>query len=219
MKRKKAIWLIIAYLGTMLGLYGVSVLQYVLMSLPLPARMISMIAIYWLIAIIPSIVMFISKDSLSDYGFRKEKLGLQILIGVVLGVVMSVLLTMLPHLAGFGMYVDNGKRYHYFWQFAYEFVYCILAVGAVEEFVFRGCIYTRVKHLFGQEWVAVIVSSALFGIFHVLSGNVVQMIVTAMIGAVFCLFRLKMKNISTLSLIITHGVYNALISVWAFLFV
>jgi hypothetical protein len=47
------------------------------------------------------------------------------------------------------------------------------------------------------------------------SGNIVQMIVTACIGAIFCFCRLKVKNCSTLSLAIGHGIYDALITVWA----
>jgi uncharacterized membrane protein YjjP (DUF1212 family) len=42
--------------------------------------------------------------------------------------------------------------------------------------------------------------------------------VCAFIGALFCLFRLKIKNCSLLSLIIAHGIYDALIVVWTFVF-
>ena len=38
---------------------------------------------------------------------------------------------------------------------------------------------------------------------------------TAGIGALFCLCRIKIKNCSTLSLVIAHGVYDAMITVWA----
>ena len=215
-KKKEWIYLIVGFLGVMLGLIGVVLFnQFVLMSLPLAVRMISMIFVYWLIALIPVIIMFAAKDKLSEYGFSKEKISLQIILGAAIGVVMSFILTLLPHLLGFGEYVDSGKRYEYLWQFIYEFVYCIVAIGFVEEFVFRGFIYQKIKSIFQKDITAVIGSSVLFGVFHLFSGNIIQMVMTALIGAFFCFCRLKIKNCSTLSLIIAHGVYDALITVFS----
>ena len=215
-KKKEWIYLIVGFLGVMLGLIGVVLFnQFVLMSLPLAVRMISMIFVYRLIALIPVIIMFAAKDKLSEYGFSKEKISLQIILGAAIGVVMSFILTLLPHLLGFGEYVDSGKRYEYLWQFIYEFVYCIVAIGFVEEFVFRGFIYQKIKSIFQKDITAVIGSSVLFGVFHLFSGNIIQMVMTALIGAFFCFCRLKIKNCSTLSLIIAHGVYDALITVFS----
>ena len=114
--------------------------------------------------------------------------------------------------------VSSDKQYTHLWQFIYEFVFCIIAVGLVEELVFRGTIYEYAKRIFGSDIGAVILSSLLFGAFHILRGNIAQLFVTAFIGALFCLFRLKIKNCSLLSLIIAHGIYDALIVVWTFVF-
>ena len=215
-KKKEWICLIVGFLGAMLGLYGVVVFnQFVLSSLPLGLRMVSMVFIYWLIALIPIIVMPVNKDKLADYGFRSDKKKFQIITGILIGVAMSFVLTLIPHLLGLGKYVDSGERYQYLWQFIYEFFYCIVAIGFVEEFVFRGFVYEKIKAISQKDMIAIIGSSVLFGIFHLFSGNIVQMIMTACIGAFFCLCRLKVKNCSTLSLIIGHGVYDALITVWA----
>ena len=215
-KKKEWICLIVGFLGAMLGLYSVVAFnQFVIMSLPLGLRMVSMLVMYWLIALIPIIVMFVKKDKLVDYGFSKSKIGLQIIVGVLIGIAMSFILTLIPHLFGVGEYVDSGKRYKYLWQFIYEFSYCIFAVGFVEEFVFRGFVYEKFKRISQKDIIAIIGSSVLFGVFHLFSGNIVQMLITACIGAFFCFCRLKVKNCSTLSLIIGHGVYDALITVWA----
>lgn len=215
-RKKEGICLIVGLFGAMSGLYGVvSFNQCVLMSLPLGLRMISMIFIYWLIALIPIIIMLVNKDKLVDYGFSKDKIIFQIIVGVLIGIAMSIILTLIPHLFGFGEYVDNGRRYKYLWQFIYEFFYCIFAIGLVEEFVFRGFVYKKVKSISQKDMVAIIGSSVLFGIFHLFSGNMIQMLMTACIGAFFCLCRSQVKNCSTLSLIIGHGVYDALITVWA----
>ncbi len=215
-KKKEWICLIVGFLGAMLGLYGVVAFnQFVLISLPLGLRMVSMLLIYWLIALIPIIVMLVNKDKLVDYGFSKDKKKFQIIVGILIGVAMSFILTLIPHLFGFGEYVDSGKRYKYLWQFIYEFFYCIFAVGFVEEFVFRGFVYKKIKSISQKDMIAIVVSSVLFGVFHLFSGNIIQMIMTACIGTFFCFCRLKVKNCSTLSLIIGHGVYDALITVWA----
>ena len=100
----------------------------------------------------------------------------------------------------------------------HEFLYCIFAVGAVEEFVFRGLIYSKIRDISNGEWPAIILSSILFGFLHIFSGNLIQVIVTSILGLIFCLIRLKISGITTLSLIFAHGVYNAMISVWASIF-
>ncbi len=215
-RKKEWICLIVGFLGAMLGVYAVIVFNgFVLMSLPLGLRMVSGIVVYWLIALIPIIAMLVNRDRLTDYGFYKDKIGFQMIAGIFIGLAMSIVLTLIPHLLGLGAYVDNGKRYQYLWQFIYEFGYCILAVGVVEEFVFRGLIYAKIKSISQKDAAAVIGSSVLFGLFHILGGNIIQVIGTALIGAFFCFCRLKIKNCSILSLIIGHGIYDALITVWA----
>ncbi len=215
-KKKEIISVIIGSLGIFLGLYGVLLFnQHVLMSLPIGLRMVSMIVTYWLIALIPVIIMFVNKDKPSDYGFTKDKIGHQIITGILIGIALSLVLTLVPHLTGFGEYVDNGKRYQYLWQFVYEFLYCISAIGLVEELVFRGFIYKKIREISQNEMTAVISSSILFGMFHLFGGYIAQIIFTACLGAFFCFCRLKIKNCSILSLIIAHGIYDALITVWA----
>lgn len=216
MRKKEIIYLIIGVFGSFLGLFGVAFFnQYMLMSLPLWMRIIAVIVTYWIIALIPIIVMIIAKDNLEDYGFIKNNIGWQIIAGIFIGTCMSLVLTLIPHLLGLGEYVDNGRRYKYLWQFVYEFFYCILGIGFVEEFVFRGFIYEKIKRIGKTDVVAIVGSSILFGAFHLLSGNIIQMIVTCFLGVLFCLFRFKIKNCSTFSLIIAHGIYDALITFWS----
>ena len=217
-KKKELISLIIGYAGVFLSLFGVNAFNsFVLMLLPLGMRMAATIVMFWLIALVAIIVMLVCKDKFADY-WSNDRVNRQILAGVLIAAVMSLVFTLLPHFAGFGAYVDNGKRYTHLWQFAYEFLYCIAAVGLAEEFIFRGFIYNKIKKISGNDMAAVIVSSVLFGLFHIFSGNIVQMIMTALLGALWCLCRLKIKNCTLLSLIIAHGIYDALITVWASVF-
>ena len=217
MNKKKEIFnLMIGYLGAILGLFGVVLFnKYILMSLPLALRMVMMIVTYWLPAVVPFIIMLRDKRPLSGYGFCKDHIFKQVLIGLALAVAMSLAFTLFPHLLGYGEYVDSGKRYTFLWQFIYEFVYCVIAVGFTEELIFRGFLYHKFKGVFGTEAAAVIGSSVLFGLFHIFGGDIGQIVITGILGALFCFCRKKIKDCSTLSLIIMHGIYDALITVWA----
>ena len=200
----------------MLGIWGIVLFnKFILMSLPLALRMVMMIVTYWVPAVVPFIIMLRDKSPLSDYGFYKDHIFKQVLIGLTLATAMSLVFTLFPHLLGYGQYVDSGKRYTFLWQFIYEFVYCVIAVGFTEEFIFRGFLFDKFKKVFGTETAAVIGSSVLFGLFHIFGGNIVQIVITGLLGALFCLCRKKIKGCSTLSLIIMHGIYDALITVWS----
>ena len=207
--------LLLGTCGAIGGLFGVNAFnQYVLMGLPIGLRMVLMIITYWAIAIVPFGIMIYAKDKLSEYGFVKDKIVNQVIVGIIIGVCMSFVLTLIPIFVGIGDWVDNGQHYQYPWQFIYEFTYCIAAIGLVEEYVFRGFIYSKVKKLCDSVAVSTVVSSILFGLFHFLSGNIIQMIMTGIIGVFLCICKEKIRNCTLLSLIIAHGIYDALITVW-----
>ena len=93
--------------------------------------------------------------------------------------------------------------------------FTVVPIGVVIAMIISLIIFEKIKRVAGKDIIAVIISSVFFGVFHFFSGNLVQMVMTACIGAFFCFCRLKIKNCSTLSLIIGHGVYDALITVFA----
>ena len=65
----------------MLALWGlVCFNRYVLMSLPLQARLVLSINMYLCMAIGPLVVMLIAGDTWTDYLFSREKIGGQILV-------------------------------------------------------------------------------------------------------------------------------------------
>lgn len=215
-ERKKIITqIVITIIGVIAGLFGVNAFnQYVLMNIPLVWRMVLMIVVYLLIALVPVCITIFEKDQLSAYGFSKEKPGYQVLIGIAIALCMSFIFTIIPHLAGKSDWVNNQHQYLYLWQFIYDFVYCIFAIALVEEFVFRGFLYKKLETLLGSSLYAILGSSILFGLFHFLGGNIAQLIATGIIGFILCICKEKIKNCTLLSLIIAHGVYDALITVW-----
>ena len=214
-RKRIIIHIVITIIGAIAGLFGVNAFnQYILMNIPIVWRMVLMIAVYFLIALVPVCIMIFRKEKLSDYGFSKEKLGYQVLTGIAIALCMSFVFTVIPHLAGKSDWVNNQHQYIYLWQFIYDFVYYIIAVALVEEFVFRGFLYKKIELLFGSSLYAILGSSILFGLFHFLGGNIVQLIVTGILGLILCICKEKIKNCTLLSLVIAHGVYDALITVW-----
>lgn len=187
--------------------------QHLLMSFPLPARMVLTIVTQWPLFLVPGILMLVEKEKLSGLGFTAKNLPRQILIGIVIALAMSAVLTVLPILLGFKDMVGSTS-FTKPWQFAYEFAYTIFGVALAEELVFRGYLFHKLLDIKNARWFAILVSSVLFGLFHIFSGNLIQVLMTAVIGLIYCLCREKIKGCSLLSLIIAHGLYDAMIVLW-----
>ena len=212
--KKSRLQLIIAIIGVFVAVFGVSMFnQHLLMSFSLPLRMILMIVIQWVLFIVPGILMIVNKENLSDIGFSKDKILQQIGIGVLLAVAMSLVLTVVPILLGFKDMVGN-ITYTQTWKFVYQFVYAILGVALAEELIFRGYIFNKLLEIKNSRWFAIIISSVLFGLFHIFNGNILQVIITAFLGFLFCIFREKIKGCTLISLIVAHGIYDAMIVLW-----
>lgn len=212
--KKQTADLCIGTAGAFLGL-AVLIKAVIPLILPLPIalRMLLLLVTYWLIALAPLAVMRYRKDSFRAFGFRSRKLPLQILLGIAIGAALALLLVLPPYLIGFGELWDNGIRYHRdLWKYLWELCYKTLAIGAVEEFVFRGFCLTKCRRIFRADIPAIVLSSLLFGLFHLFGGSIVQIIMTAFIGAVLAACRLKIRSCTLLSVIVAHGLYDFIIS-------
>lgn len=220
MKKKKLILeSIFGIAWAMVTLWGVICFnRYILMNLWLPMRMGLSIVLYLCMAVGPLLLMILARDTWSDYLFSKEKVGMQILVGIGIGAAMSLILTLPLFLTGHGEWSNNGKQYAFWWQYLYEIVYCVGAVSLTEEYIFRGFLYRKLRDFSGSFWVSALISSAAFGLFHIFGGSLVQVVMTSLIGLGLCIVRHKVKHCTTLSLIIGHGLYDFLITVWVNVF-
>jgi hypothetical protein len=126
---------------------------------------------------------------------------------------MSLVLTVLPIILGFKDMVGS-ITYTQVWKFVYQFIYAIFGVALAEELIFRGYIFKKLLEIKNARWFAIIISSVLFGLFHIFNGSIIQVFMTAFIGFLYCIFREKIKGCTLLSLIIAHGVYDATIVLW-----
>jgi len=124
MKNKKiVIEMIISIIGVFLLEYGLICFnKYVLMSLPLVARMILMIAMYWIVALVPIIFYIKNKNKLNDLGFKKDKILRQIFIGIVIACIMSIFITLIPILIFGKENTYSSYNFKYVWQYVYQFI-------------------------------------------------------------------------------------------------
>ena len=91
-------------------------------------------------------------------------------------------------------------------------VYDFLFVGFGEEFIFRGYFCSRLGTVTKSKIAAVVISSVLFGLWHYPNGhNILQVIMTTLLGLLYGLSRYKIKNCSVLSVSVAHGLQDAAI--------
>jgi membrane protease YdiL (CAAX protease family) len=212
--QKYVIQLCFAIAGAFSTLFAIVMFNlYLLPKCSLLMRITLTIIMPWLLVLVPVLFMKANKETWKDIGFTKEKIPLQVLIGILIAIIMSLVLAVIPIIFGFKEML-GGNSYTKVWQFVYCFVYYTLGVALPEEIIFRGYVFKKLLDIKNSKRFAMIVSSVLFGLFHMFSGNIIQIVITTLIGLFLCLSREKIKNCTTLSLIFAHGFYDALIVLW-----
>lgn len=155
----------------------------------------------------------LEKRSVFDLGFYKQKMLFQILIGLAIAVVMAFVIGALPILISGGEASLIGGRPSSGGLAAYAIITDIIFIGTMEELIFRGYIQRRINELTKYKFIGVLVAAALFGLWHIINGAWIQVLFTFVIGAVFGFMREYIKNCSLLSVMVCHGVYDALLVV------
>ena len=168
--------------------------------------------------IVPLLIMLLGKDDLADYGITRQQVGQQLKVGVSIALCMSCVLVLLPMVLGGKYLVYGGEGYQSKESAIGGFVYFLLVVGLVEEFIFRGFLYGKLKEICQSDEAPIVISSLVFGLFHFSGGNFMQVIMASAIGAVYCWCMDNIPNCSLLSLIIAHGMHDWLIRVLASIF-
>lgn len=170
------------------------------------------------LALPPLLLMLASKDSFSEYGITLSHLSRQILLGILIGLGMASVLTLLPMSLGLEKLIYTGKTYSTVREAIVQLVYYIFCVGLVEEFIFRGFLYHKLKEICLSDAAPIVVSSLIFGLFHLTGINITQVLMTGLIGVFFCLCRERIPGCTILSLAIAHGIHDWLIRVLSGIF-
>ena len=93
----------------------------------------------------------------------------------------------------------------------YDFLFYMLIIGPVEEFVFREYLQDAFMNFFEKnKWLAVVIASFLFGLWHIINGSIIQVIFTFGIGLVFGFAKYKIKDCGYMGVAFAHGLYDFL---------
>ncbi|MEO8769466.1 MAG: type II CAAX endopeptidase family protein [Ferruginibacter sp.] len=85
-------------------------------------------------------------------------------------------------------------------------VFTALTAGVIEELIFRGYLLPRFEAIFKNHWIAISISSLLFGLLHYRYGTIVNVAGPVFIGFVFGYFYWRFRNIKIL--IIAHFLWD-----------
>jgi len=161
------------------------------------------IVAYTAVAVVAMILTRQQKELLPT----KNKLWLQILLGVGLAAVLCFFIGILPILCGtslVGSHTDPSAVY-----ILTSAVQDILFVGVGEEIVFRGYIQNQFAVWLKKcKWLSPLIAAALFGLWHIINGSLIQVLFTTAIGCVFGYAKYFIKDCSLLSVTIAHGLYD-----------
>ena len=133
----------------------------------------------------------------------------QYLIGLGIALALSLFIAFIPAWCGQSL-VGSHQEYH-FAELLVNLLFFMLVIGPVEELIFR--VYyqeTFISFFSKNKWIGVLIASVLFGFWHLINGNMFQVLFTFMIGSVFGFAKYFIKQYKYLGLAFTHGLYDFL---------
>jgi len=137
------------------------------------------------------------------------KNGRQYLIGAAIALSLSLVIAVIPALCGFSL-VGSHMEFSWF-RLIYNLLFFLLIIGPVEEFVFRVYLQDAFTGFFDKhKWIGVIISAFLFGLWHLINGNIIQVLFTFCIGLVFGFAKYRIKNCGYAGVAFAHGSYDFL---------
>ena len=130
-------------------------------------------------------------------------------MGVALAVILSLCIAVIPSLFGLCL-VGEGTAVS-LTALLYDFFFYLLVIGPVEELMFRVYLQELFMDFLPQKkWLGVVLASLLFGLFHWINGNLMQVILTFGIGLYFGFAKYKLKNCGYTAVALGHGLYDFL---------
>jgi membrane protease YdiL (CAAX protease family) len=174
----------------------------------LPLRVIGLFAVQLAILALGLIGHFgINHGTGQELGYSRRHVGAQVGWMLIALAVLCALFIGLPML--FGLPVSGNKDALWFT------VPNLLVAGFAEETLFRGYLLGTLQRLMGSKIAPIVVSSVLFGLFHWAHLNPLQLLVTAVIGAILAIMRTYAKNCTIASLAVAHGLYDIFLVILA----
>lgn len=210
----------VGFVLTMLVGCGVMLFQRnVLTGFPKGLQLALTFPLAWLPALPAIVILIIRRDRLVTLRPTKRGLPAQLITGIVLGIlVFAATHGLLYLLDALGIITFTpAKSEISLFNSLYKLAYFLIAIGASEEFLSRCFFYEKFKRVFKTDRAAVLGSSLLFALLHIINGYA-NLVFIFIIAIVFAALRLKLKSCTLISLIVMHGVYDWLIRIVPSLF-
>lgn len=147
----------------------------------------------------------------------KEKLNFrgakQYLWGLAVFALLSLSFAVIPIL--FGGNLIGGHIEPPVGEILYNAVFFIIFVGPVEELIFRGYMQELLSDILPkQKWLGAVIAAALFGLWHLVNGSLIQVLFTFVIGLIIGLSKYFIKNCTLISVSLGHGLYDFMNIIW-----
>ena len=204
-KEKRLIILIIVYIISVLCIMLSQLFKGIL-------GLIFPIVLNIIIAIITVFAMKITKMEI-DTNYKNYK---QYIIGIDLCALLILLFGIIPLSCGINV-VGSREEFSLF-AFIYNLFQYIVIIGPVEELLFRFYIQDTIKDFLPNlKWISVIVSSIIFGAFHVgfnLMSYIIKVCMISFLGLFFGGVKYYFdKDFGYFGLALCHGLYDFLLYV------
>ena len=162
-------------------------------------------SIYLLIAGVAIVGMILTGIKI-DFDIKNKW---QYLIGLGIALTISFFAAFLPAMLGHSIV---GNHQDFKWHvFLLDFIFFVLFVGPVEELAFRVYYQETLCGFFKKyKWIGVIIAAALFGVWHLINGGLLQVFFTFGFGLIFGFAKYFIKNCKYLGLALGHGIYDFL---------
>lgn len=184
----------------------------------IPIKILFELSPYVLMIVLVMAVSKFKKRSLSaSLGLKKGHVAKQFFIAAIIFLI-TISFIVIPLLSGADK--NNVLNFKASSQiiFFYYIVKDMVFVGMGEEIVWRGYFYERLIKLTGSGTWAAVLSSILFGLWYYPNGqDIMQVVMTTILGLIYGFARLKVKNCSVLATGIAHGLHDSVIMVLSYL--
>ena len=166
-------------------------------------KMIALVFLNLLNGLIAWIAMKLT-GMMVDVDFKNKR---QYLVGAAIALSLSVVIAIIPALCGFSLV--GGHTVFSWFNIIYHFLFYLLIIGPVEEFIFRVYLQDAFVSFFEKhKWLGVVIAAFLFGLWHIINGNIIQVPFTFGIGLVFGFAKYKIKDCGYVSVAFGHGLYD-----------
>jgi membrane protease YdiL (CAAX protease family) len=168
--------------------------------------------IYIILAAAPVILAKLFKRPVGSLGLKKGGYIKQILSGFAIFAVLALVFTAASLLLGENRNILLPAKTGGVKLIILNIAFFMLFVGPCEELLFRGYFLERFKSLTGKNAWGIALSSLTFGLWHFPgSGDIFQVVLTSLIGALFAFSMTKFKNSGILSVALAHGMHDTFI--------